>query len=209
MIVKVFIEVDKVIREGGEGISLQDAFAHNKPRNFGRGIANIHSMMDSGDYLIPAGLYDVDTSPHQSDAISFNSRIEADMHISGLSAVDTNWRRTGKTVLYGFKVVRVEFKYANMHGWSDVHPYEIVRVISDKTVVVREMVAEKDPEFKPEFIPGGFAGHCTNQSEQTYTYKSCDDGHLMKIRLGKKGWKSQMGRHFLSTEPRKFYDYNF
>ena len=34
MIVKFFIEVDKVIREGGEGISLQDAFAHNKPRNF-------------------------------------------------------------------------------------------------------------------------------------------------------------------------------
>jgi len=187
MIVKFFIVVDKVIREGGEG----------------------HSMMDSGDYLIPAGLHDVDTSPHQADAISFSSRNAADVYIAGLSAVDTNWRRTGKTVLYGFKVVRVEFKYANMHGWSDVHPYEIVRVISDKTVVVREMVAEKDPEFKPDFIPGGFAGHCTNQSKQTYTYKSCDDGHLMKIRLGKKGWKSQMGRHFLSTEPRKFYDYNF
>ena len=187
MFVKFFIEVDKVVRENGEG----------------------HSMMDSGDYLIPAGRHDVDTSPHQADAISFNSRIDADIYVAGLSAVDSNWRGTGKTVLYGFKVVRVEFKYANMIGWSDVHPFEIVRVVSDKTIEVRAMIAEKDPEFKPDFIPGGFAGHCVNQDDQTYTYKSCDEGQVLRVRLGKKGWKSAMGKHVISEQPRKFYDYNF
>ncbi len=110
---------------------------------------------------------------------------------------------------YAYEVETVEYGYANMHGWSDVAPFEIIRVISPKTIELRAMSAELDDEFKPEFVSGGFAGHCTNQGKQTYKYKSCPEGVVVRARLGKKGWKSSHGRHVLSTEPRKFYDYNF
>jgi len=53
-------------------------------------------------------------------------------------------------------------KYANLYGYSDVHPYEVVRVISEKTIEIRAMNASRDPNWKPEIIPGGFAGHCIN-----------------------------------------------
>lgn len=110
---------------------------------------------------------------------------------------------------YSYEVEPIHYGYCNMHGWSDVYPFEIIRVVSPKTIEVRAMIAELDEDFKPEIIPGGFSGHCVNQNKQTYKYRSCPEGQVMKVRLGKKGWKSAMGKHVLSTQPRKFYDYNF
>jgi hypothetical protein len=110
---------------------------------------------------------------------------------------------------YVYEVEPIHYSYCNMHGWSDVYPFEIIRVVSNKTIEVRAMIAELDEDFKPEIIPGGFSGHCVNQNKQTYKYRSCPEGQVMKVRLGKKGWKSAMGKHVLSTQPRKFYDYNF
>lgn len=110
----------------------------------------------------------------------------------------------------------VEMKFANMHGWSDVHPYEIVKVISDKTIEIRAMNATLDPNWKPEIVPGGFAGHCTNQSEQRWVYESNPDAPVIRMRACKptsanRGyvWKSAYGHHCLSDKPRKFHDYNF
>ena len=100
-------------------------------------------------------------------------------------------------------------KFAN-YGYSDVYPYEIVRVVSDKTLEVREMKAIRDPNWKPEIIPGGFSGHCTNQDEQRWIIESDFDRPVRRIRLGKKGWKDKYGSRFsLSEKPRKFHDYNF
>ena len=84
-----------------------------------------------------------------------------------------------------------------MHGWSDVEPFEIVKVISDKTIVVKKMIAEKDENWKPEIIPGGFAGHCVNQNEQKWSYKSAPDAIEIRVRLGKKGCKAAYGKHVL------------
>ena len=53
-------------------------------------------------------------------------------------------------------------QYANMYGWSDVEPFEVVRVISDKTLEVREMDGERDESVKLEFHVGGFSAHCSN-----------------------------------------------
>jgi hypothetical protein len=99
-------------------------------------------------------------------------------------------------------------RYLNHVGWSDVTPYEVVRVISEKTVEIREMTAER-AEWKPEWIPGGFAGHCANQSEQKWTITSNLESPVIRCRLTKKGWKSKRGRHYPGNEPVKFYDYNF
>jgi hypothetical protein len=100
--------------------------------------------------------------------------------------------------------------YANHIGWSDVDPYEVVRVISEKTIEIREMDAKRDDSVKLEFIPGGFSAHCSNQRDQKWFITSNPENRVIRIRLGKKGWKDAHGRRFaLSDEPVKFYDYNF
>ena len=109
-----------------------------------------------------------------------------------------------------YEVVAIDYTHANMHGWSDVTPFEIVRVVSPKPIEVRAMIAEQDESFKPEIIPGGFAGHCVNQGQQKWNYKPAPEGMVLRARLRKDGnFHSNYGKHVLSTEPRKFYDYNF
>lgn len=101
-------------------------------------------------------------------------------------------------------------QYANRFGYSDVEPYEVIRAVSGITLEIRRMHAERDPEWKPEIIPGGFSGHCVNQSEQKWIITSDLNAPVIRIRLGKKGWKDRHGnRYDLSDRPRKFYDYNF
>lgn len=101
-------------------------------------------------------------------------------------------------------------KYANQIGYTDVNPYEIVRVVSDKTLEVRAMNAERDESVKLNFIPGGFSAHCSNQNEQKWFITSNEDAPVIRIRLNKKGWQDKGGtRYSLADAPRKFYDYNF
>ena len=103
--------------------------------------------------------------------------------------------------------VEARKKYANRYGWSDVDPFEIVRWVSDKTIEVRAMDAIRDPDWKPEHVPGGFAGVCVNQNEQKWNITSNPSYGTLRLRLGKKGWHG--GSFRLSDFPRKFYDYNF
>lgn len=100
-------------------------------------------------------------------------------------------------------------KYANHIGWSDINPYEVIRKVSEKCLEVREMKAELDPGWKPEFVPGGFVGTVVNQSSQKWLISPNPAGRVERIRLGKKGWKGKSGRFVLRDEPVKFYDYNF
>ena len=53
-------------------------------------------------------------------------------------------------------ITKQEFPFANMHGWSDVEPYEVVRVISDKTIEIRPMKATRDESVELEWAMGGF-----------------------------------------------------
>ena len=100
-------------------------------------------------------------------------------------------------------------KYANHYGYSDVNPYEVVRVISDKTIEIREMDAERDETVKPSFDIGGFCAHSDNK--QAWFITSNESNPVIRIRLSKKkGWVDKYGRKFgLVDQPRKFYDYNF
>ena len=111
---------------------------------------------------------------------------------------------------YEYGVEAIEYTHANHSGWSDMHPYEIVRVVSPKTIEIRVMDAELDENWKPEIISGGFTGHCTNQGDQRWAYKSNPEYPVIRARQRKDGrFYSANGRHFLSTKPRKFHDYNF
>lgn len=100
--------------------------------------------------------------------------------------------------------------YANQLGYTDVRPFEVVRRISDKTLEVREMKAEQDPSFKPDFVSGGFCGTVVNQNEQKWLITSDESCKPVRIRLGKQGWKDAYGnRYKLDSAPVRFYDYNF
>ena len=102
-------------------------------------------------------------------------------------------------------------KYANHIAYSDVNPFEVVKVISDKTIEIREMDAVEDRSVKMNFVPGGFSAICTNIREQKWNITSNPSNSVFRIRLSKKnGWKDAHGRRFqLGDAPRKFYDYNF
>lgn len=102
-------------------------------------------------------------------------------------------------------------KYANQYGYSDVNPYEVIRKVSDKTVEVRAMKAERDNSVKLEWVVGGFAGQCINQRDQKWFIEPNAENPVIRIRLSKSGiWKDKYGNKYdLSDNPVKYYDYNF
>jgi hypothetical protein len=99
--------------------------------------------------------------------------------------------------------------YANLVLWSDVFPYEVTRVVSDKCMEVRAMDAVLADDFSPETIPGGFMGHTVNNGQQKWVFMS-NESTPIRIRKRKDGqWYSQYGRHVVSDAPSRFHDYNF
>ena len=101
--------------------------------------------------------------------------------------------------------------YANRIGYTDIYPCEVVKSISAKTVDIREMDAVMSEGWRPDFISGGFAGHCSNQYEQKWAITSNVKAPVVRIRLSKNnGWQDKYGHKYdLADAPRKFYDYNF
>lgn len=102
-------------------------------------------------------------------------------------------------------------KYANERGWTQTYPFEVILEVSPITLVVRPMRVKPHPEWAPEFVSGGFAAHCVNQSEQRWLFESNPDAECIRIRKKKRGdlWTYQ-GREFaVEDEPRYFYDFNF
>jgi hypothetical protein len=102
--------------------------------------------------------------------------------------------------------------YANQHGYTDVHPFEVIRKISDICVEVRAMRTVQT-RFPQDFHAGGFAGHYSdNRSGQEYEYHSDPNNPVLRIRWSKakKQWQCPGHRRFvMSDKPYKFYDYNF
>lgn len=101
-------------------------------------------------------------------------------------------------------------KYCNYHGYTDVEPYEVVRVISDKTVEIRPM-AHGQNKANMEWVSGGFAGHCINNHAQHYDYYPNPDAKTIRVRWSEKFqcWKKGSLKFTMADEPRYFYDYNF
>ena len=105
--------------------------------------------------------------------------------------------------------------YANLIGYTDIIPFEIVCRISAKCLEVRAMNAQLCADFKPEFIIGGFAGHCVNNYQQRYEYSANVENKTIRIRLSvRKGcrpmWRDADGSEYrLAMQPVKHYDYNF
>lgn len=106
-----------------------------------------------------------------------------------------------------------EGEYLTETLWTDTTPYKVIDRTAT-TLTLQEVRVERDPDFKPNFIKGGFAGHCTNQDEQTWLYAGLGDD-IVKVRLVKsryygsdKLWGSK-GREFIANGANRKYDYNF
>lgn len=102
-----------------------------------------------------------------------------------------------------------KLKYANLMGYSDITPYEILRKTKN-TLIVRQMKAELDPAFTPKYVKGGYAGICINQDEQKWIIESDDLAPEVKAYIRKDGYFYLHGQKMIISKiPMKFYDYNF
>lgn len=104
----------------------------------------------------------------------------------------------------------IDSKFANLHSHTDVEPYEVVRIISDKTIEIRRMEAKRDESVEMKWVAGGFAGHCTNQRDQKWHITSDETAPIIRARRRVDGYfHSAYGRHMLNDKAIRFYDYNF
>lgn len=79
---------------------------------------------------------------------------------------------------------------------------------SGKTISLQPDHAEPR-NWKPEIMPGGFAGHCTNNHNQRYRYRSNPDAPIWKARLCKGGlFKTTNGERIIEGR-QHFHDCNF
>ena len=95
--------------------------------------------------------------------------------------------------------------------YSDRHACTVI-ARTKTTLTVQRDKAILDPNFKPEWIPGGFAGHCTNADEQSYTYEIDPNGAIYKCNWSEKNGRFQHGSDGSIKVKRgrhEYYDYNF
>lgn len=94
--------------------------------------------------------------------------------------------------------------------YSDSHAFTIISRTA-KTITIQQDKATLDPNFKPIRIAGGFAGHCINQDEQTYTYERDPNGRKFTLRWSNVSnrWKAPEGYNSATLGRHEFYDYNF
>ena len=98
---------------------------------------------------------------------------------------------------------------ATVNLYTDRHAGTIVKV-TKSTITIRRDKATRSPDFKPEWIVGGFAAHCTNQDEQEWTYEPDENGALTTLHWSKKYNRyGQPGDLTASNGRHEFYDYNF
>jgi len=95
--------------------------------------------------------------------------------------------------------------------YTDITPATVVARTA-KSITVRYDKAHLDDEWKPEFIPGGFGAHCTNDSDQMghWVIEEDLDGSTEVFR-----WSKRYNRYknksdeFCEPGWMKYYDYNF
>lgn len=98
--------------------------------------------------------------------------------------------------------------FANHIMWTDVQAYEVIKIVSDKCVVIRRMNAEM-VQKPTQFHVGGFSAHCSDNYSQKHEFTSCELNPTMRIRLTKTGWKNGNLKFSMSDFPSEFYDFNF
>lgn len=96
-------------------------------------------------------------------------------------------------------------KYINRVLWSDVDPVGKIVGIKTKTKVIVKRVEASENKTKMQWVVGGFAGHCINQSAQSYDFTITDQ--TFEVSLSNNSLKKNFWS--IDDRPRKWYDYNF
>lgn len=101
--------------------------------------------------------------------------------------------------------------FANQIGYSDITPFEVIRIVSDKCLEVRSMKYDQTNKEDMVFHAGGFTAHCSNQNDQKWEIQPDADGYVFKIRKNVRGtWKDKHGGTYaVEKQPRRRYDFNF
>ncbi len=102
--------------------------------------------------------------------------------------------------------------YFSLRIGTDLFPFETIGTRGKTIVEIRTLSSELDPSFKPIIEPGGFCGHCKNQDEQLWIYRSVPEAPTVDIRWSnaQKGWYDKHGNEYLPrTRPDRYRDYNF
>ena len=100
---------------------------------------------------------------------------------------------------------------AAVYYYSDVHPCTVIKR-TKKFVTVQMDNYKLNKEIRPNIIPGGFAGHCTNNREQRWIITANPDGGIIEGYLGNDNEWYQKGSDRRTTIDQgyvKFHDYNF
>jgi len=98
---------------------------------------------------------------------------------------------------------------ASVCGYTDIKAYTIIAKTATTITLQRDEVTRLT---QPEFVPGGFLAHCTNQNKIKYSYKPDSNGHTLVARWSKKrGYFFAYGAGGDKVLPGRteFYDYNF
>ena len=90
--------------------------------------------------------------------------------------------------------------------FSDRHAFTVIKKTAKSITIQRDNATIN---FKPEFSVGGFAGHCTNNEHQEYTYEKNPQGETMTYRWSEKKQRFQNNYSSLVSGRREKYDYNF
>ena len=95
--------------------------------------------------------------------------------------------------------------------YSDAQAYRIISIAkSGKSFTAQRLEAERKEGSNPEFIPGGFAGHCVNNRAIEYTYSEDEKNPIIKISRRKNGtWKKSGCNSTVYVGAHEIYDYNF
>lgn len=103
-------------------------------------------------------------------------------------------------------------KFISYIGYTDRHAFEVVRIVSDKTLEIRRLTAERDESVEMEFVIGGFSAHCTTNNAQKWLFSSNPNQPTVRVRRSKHDreiWVNGTSRYRITAQPEEFYDYNF
>lgn len=104
-------------------------------------------------------------------------------------------------------------RYANRFSENDIHPFEVVDYLKDDEVMIREMIAERNPGWKPRKI----MDVCENNNDQfdgslvppVWDLRSNTDAPVFRIRSTEKGWKDSYGNKYrIEPNPVKYHNFN-
>ena len=104
-------------------------------------------------------------------------------------------------------IVRPTEPFAIMYALVDKYPYEVVKVISARTIEVRKMDSEIVRAFKPQLV-GKNRVYFYDDGTLKYEVKSNPNNEVIRIRRSKKNntiWKKGRTTFILSEEPERHH----